>query len=219
MSEYSSELTDPHSLRNRWARWMSDALNPLFAPVYFLLILIWETPALAWNKILGSTVALFFFIALPLWILHRFQRAGRISSLDLEIRHQRIRPYFFALISYAVGWIAMAFIPLEHTIPVLTIIGCYLFNSSLGLVITLRWKISIHTASLTTVIGFAWMMYAYEIIANQQALFLVAMTATILLPLLMLARRKLRVHSWAEIGSGAIIAFILTVIETYVLLI
>ncbi|MGM0587662.1 MAG: hypothetical protein ACQETE_04540 [Bacteroidota bacterium] len=204
--------------KDEWARWISDTFNPLFAPVYLVLILIWEQLQFNWTKLGASLIALLFFVAIPMGVLLWFQSRGHIQSLDLVTRRKRIRPYLLALLSYSVGIYGIYLLNLSNHAIVLSLLLCFLINSLVGFIITLGWKISIHTASLSTVVTFAWLMLYFRIIDSSNALFLIAVVGTMVLPALAWARMHLRVHTRAQIISGIIIAALLTIIETYWLL-
>jgi hypothetical protein len=218
MTDFSTESLQPWPHRDGWARWISDIFNPIFAPVFLVLILLWEQVHVTWPKLTGSALALLFFAIIPLFILFYFRSSGRISDLDMVTRQKRVLPYLLALVSYTVGIYWIYQLQLDNHTVVLTLLFCFLLNSTVGFMITLVWKISIHSASLSTVVTFAWLMYHYRIIDSPTALFGIAIVGTITLPALAWARWHLRVHSTAQLIWGILIAAILTLVETYWLL-
>ncbi len=87
----------------------------------------------------------------------------------------------------------------------------FLINLLVGFLINLTWKISIHTAALTT--AGAIFLFFSQVIALSVSNIFSLIILLLLLPLMIWARLQLRVHTVAELFGGALSGFSLTILE------
>lgn len=138
----------------------------------------------------GWAVAyLLLAIVAPFLYLVRLVQRGAVTDLDVQRREQRPRPLLAAIAATGVGWLALqiggAPLPLRA-------LACGAWGELvLILVITLRWKISIHCA---TAAGLAVLLWGTFNISPALAFVGVATIAW--------SRWRLRRHTWAQTAAG-----------------
>jgi len=84
-------------------------------------------------------------ILVPLGYVVWLLRRGRITDLDVQLREQRARPMIVTIVCTALTGFVLA---LGHAPnPMIVVTGLFCLQMVTILVITLRWKISMHTAT------------------------------------------------------------------------
>lgn len=138
------------------AQFVSVLAHPLFMPSYALGLLILCNPYI--NIMITDSIKQWVFIILTLFtiilpiisavLLKRFRI---IRSLYMQNAEERIWPFIFTLLWYYVGFQLLSKLYLPHSF-LLIMLGAV---SAIGmaLIITLRWKISIHMLGIGGVIG------------------------------------------------------------------
>jgi membrane-associated phospholipid phosphatase len=121
-----------------------------------------------------------------LWLVKR----GAVSDFDLQYREQRTLPYV-ATLAYISTALALQ---LHQHAPALFIALGYASLLEMGLLflVTLRWKISAHTAGAAALAVLAW-----------QLALPIALPLTLAVPLLAWARLRLRRHTLMQTLAGA----------------
>ena len=207
----------------RLANAVSYALNPLiFPPVAFALI-DWHFGASAGQAAATFAVSLVFFGIVPLLYVMGQVRAGRAESLELRDRTSRWRPFLVSIASYAVGALLLAATVESAAFPlVVAFAALYPLNTAGLLLITLRWKISIHMTSLAGFVGvllFAALTVWRDLPAGPEAVLTVAtvVPTLALLPLLMWARVRVGAHTVAQVVAGAAYGLAVPLVELYLI--
>lgn len=200
------------------ARLISDLMNPLVIPPAVLIITSWMAGLSGYNIGSVAVVALFFYLLIPLSLGFYLLRKKRIASLDLPSRKARNPLYAYSIISALAACLCFAFTPeLNH--PLLMMITIvYLINLMIGFLINLRWKMSVHTAALAS--SGAIFLYSYYLSSSSPLLATEILSLTILLvllPLMIWARYRLRIHSLPELFGGVVTGFLLTIVELLLL--
>jgi membrane-associated phospholipid phosphatase len=168
--------------------------NPaIVAAVTFLALLF------AHNVMLPSFVgiSLTFGTVVPLSIIYLLSKRGLISDFFVSEKEERARPFAGAVLSYLVG--SLLFWLLGAPSIVTALMLCYAGNTILMMLITLRWKISVHAS------GIAGPTTA--LIENLGA------WASILILLLIpvgWARMRLKAHTPAQILAGGFVTIAAT---------
>jgi membrane-associated phospholipid phosphatase len=127
-------------------------------------------------------------------------RKGIISDFYAYERMERFIPFIVTIASYTMGTISLILI--NAPAPITALMACYIINGIILLLITFKWKISIHTSGITSPITA-----------------LVYLLGTRLLPLFLLfipvawARVELNAHNKLQVTMGALISTILTWIQ------
>jgi membrane-associated phospholipid phosphatase len=143
-------------------------------------------------------ISLLFATVVPILSLYLFARSGATSGIDVPEKENRPLPFALAMVSYSVGSFLLA---ITHSPALLTaFMLCYLVNTAVMALISLKWKISIHATG----------------IAGPAVILIFALGADAL-PFLLLAipvawaRISLKVHTPMQVAAG----FTLTPVITY----
>lgn len=165
------------------------AAPPVLAVVGVVLVALETATQGAWEW------ALFFAsvaVALPLlyvvWEVYR----GNITDVHVPDRAQRTRPYLVALAASLATWAIFAWYPAPPLFRILALANG--IQALVFFVITLRWKISLHSAAAggLTVLGLA-------------ALSTSGLWLALTVPLIAWARVRLRRHTLAQTVCGALL--------------
>lgn len=196
------------------ARAISDIANPLFIPPvifglvgYFNHIAVEE---MSWMIVLS----LLFYTIIPLSITFYLLKSGKIESLDLPNRKARNKLFIYSVMSSSVGSMILGVYFFFHH-PFLSITAAVFFlNPLIGYFINLKWKLSMHTASVASggAILFTLFYISSPFYTSAAGIFSLLMLL-ILLPLMMWARYYLSIHTFAEIAGGACAGLVLTILE------
>ena len=168
---------------------------PSFACITFLLLL----PLVASeNALVSIALSICFLTVLPLAIVFYFVRKGEV---DWELSSLEKRPKVFGLVTlcYLLNALSLHLINAPHLFRLLSL--CYLLNGIVFTLISLRWKISVHTAGVAGPVTF--LVYAYGIIAS--LLYLLTIPVAI-------CRLKLEKHSIGQALAGICTAIALTIV-------
>lgn len=196
------------------ARLISDLGNPLLMPPAVMLgaCLLLGEPIL--NTLIVVTTAVVCYTLLPFGLTLYLFNTGMIDSLDLPLRETRTVLYAFSIVTAAIAPLVIYFLMLSAH-PFLFILALvFLANLSIAFLLNLKWKVSVHSASVAvagTVYGimFLWQITFFPVIT----LILSLLHLLLLLPVVMWARHHLSVHSVTELLGGTVAGVLLTLIE------
>jgi len=120
-----------------------------------------------------------------LWLLHR----GRVSDLDVQLREERMRPLLFTIACAMLAWLALALggAPLEMVV----VTGGLALQTLIIFGITLRWKISVHSAAAAGAATLAWALAGTKL------------PMLIGVPIIAWSRVRLRRHTVPQTIAGA----------------
>ena len=141
-----------------WA--VSVVLHPLLVPLYVLLLLLAGPTQLAAYpvsiKIYLFLVTALYTAVVPVLAVGVLRSMGRISSLTIDRRHERILPLVIGIICYVLCAVTVSRIPSAMLIRKFLVAGacCELFC----LAVTFRWKISLHLTAQGAVAAFLLLM-------------------------------------------------------------
>jgi len=131
-----------------------------------------------------------------------FKLKGSIKSLHLETTQERRYPFLITAISYMLGYYLLQRLELP-TIFNRVILGATV-SVTLSVIITLGWKISVHSIGIGGIIG--------TLLAMSQILFvdvrLPLIISIIVAGIIGSARLSLKEHSPSQIYSGILIGFL-----------
>jgi len=183
------------------AKIISTLTNPpiICIPLFFIICLcISENIG---EFIVLEVISLIFASILPMVIiLFWAKRLG--TDTDISNRTDRFIPMIIGIISYFIGFLICLLLKLDNFLTILLL--CYALNTGIVLIITTKWKISVHTTGLSGPVGALILL-----IGPFGALF------GILYPVLIFSRVLLNKHTLAQAICGAVQGFFLTVIEIY----
>ncbi|MGA3297616.1 MAG: hypothetical protein ABSD41_09200 [Candidatus Bathyarchaeia archaeon] len=123
---------------------ISIALNPTIIAGFAFLLLVSQQNIQ--TSFLLMTICLTFGTLVPLVMVYQLSRRGIVSDYYVSQKEERAKPFAGAIISYLVG---SGVLLLVNAPPIITaFMLCYAGNTMIMMIITLRWKISIHAAGI-----------------------------------------------------------------------
>jgi membrane-associated phospholipid phosphatase len=185
------------------ARLVSEVFNPLINPIVtFLILALGDQEQRTQNIFLNWIVAITFASGLIFLYIAYLKQKRAIDSTELIIREQRISPLTFAVLSYALGFGVLTMLNAPWLMRGLMF--CYATNTMVVLMITRRWKISIHTTGIAGPLvaltyQFGWML----------------LPLYILIPIVGLARVKMHRHTHLQVFAGGILGVVMTIVQLY----
>jgi membrane-associated phospholipid phosphatase len=182
------------------------AVTNMFSPAIvaaFTFLVLLHLYNVSFPSLVGACLT--FGTLVPLAIIYILSKRGLISDLNVSERSERTIPFAGAILSYTVGGIALWLLRAPPTVTALML--CYAGNTVLMLLITFRWKISVHASGiagpvtvLTEVLG-AWASIFFAL----------------LIPVAW-ARLTLRAHTPTQILAGALVTILATWLQLRVYL-
>ena len=188
------------------AKSISTVTNPpiICIPLFLIicLTLSFGSEGFDWAKFLVlEAVSLVFASILPMAIILFWAKKLNTDS-DISNRSDRYMPLIVGIVSYLIGFIICLVFRLDNFLTCLLL--CYAVNTGVVLLITTKWKISVHTTGLSGPVGALILL-----LGPIGALF------GILYPLLIWSRVTLEKHTLAQAIAGGVQGFFLTVLEMY----
>ena len=208
ISNYKNFKSDNYLItdefKEKLAKFISSATySPILAIPAFLFINLFF---LNFNDFIAITLtSIFFATVVPIAAVLIWSKRNIGVDIDLSKKEDRFYPLIIGIISYLIGTIVLY---VFHAPAIVTILMlCYFLNTLVVLFINLFWKISIHSVGVagpTTAL-----IFAFGPVGSLLGLFI---------PLVMWSRVYLNKHDMSQVIMGAALGFILTTIETYLLL-
>ena len=188
------------------AKTISTFTNPpiICIPLFFIicLVLSFENSSFNFAKfIVLELISLVFASVLPMAIILYWAKKLDTDS-DISNRQDRFMPLIVGIISYFIGFLILLFLNVDNFLTALLL--CYSINTGVVLLITFKWKISVHTTGLSGPVGALILL-----LGPIGALF------AILYPILIWSRVTLEKHTMAQAIAGGVQGFFLTVLEMY----
>lgn len=170
---------------------------PFLAVCTFLYVYLRAQPTPGYGLM---AAAAFFSGVLPILLILYMKRSGIVSEMMVDNKEDRTRPFLGALASYLVGVAALRLMGAPPGMVYL--MACYFVNSLAMMLITLRYKISIHAAGVAG-----------------PAVFLVRLYGLAIWPFLLVAavvswaRYQLEMHSVWQLILGLLVTGLLTYVQ------
>lgn len=188
------------------AKTISTITNPpiICIPLFFIicLVLSFENGMFNFNKfIVLELISLIFASILPMAIIVYWAKKLNTDK-DISNRQDRFTPLVVGIVSYFIGFLVSLALGLSDFLTGLLL--CYSINTGVVLLITAKWKISVHTTGLSGPVGALILL-----LGPIGALF------GILYPILIWSRVTLKKHTLAQAIAGGVQGFFLTVLEMY----
>ncbi|MEZ4867608.1 MAG: hypothetical protein R3C14_40155 [Caldilineaceae bacterium] len=186
--ELIAQLTQ--SRRVRLAYWISQLGSPpLTAAGAALLIGFTLSSAFAWR---WTLVYMVLTILAPCGYIIWLVQTGQVSDFHLPKREQRFRPLLFSLVAAIVAWLLLVQVAAPRLLQILGVVN--LLQTALFFVITLYWKISLHTAAATILAELALVLLGPG-----------AVLFTLSVPLIAWSRIHLERHTVEQTIGGALL--------------
>ena len=178
---------------------------PLLAVATFAYIYLTD-PAGPAPSVLVTAV--FFSGVLPILIIFIQRRSGIVTEMMVNERDERTKPFLGAISSYVLGTFALVYLKAPDSMVYL--MACYLVNSLFMMIITLRYKISIHASGVAGPATFLVHQYGVRL-----------WPLTLVMVVVGWARLELRMHTVGQVAWGVLVTVLLTLtqLELYPLLI
>lgn len=192
--------------RLKIANTISTVTNPpiICIPLFLIICLTLSSSSGGFDLgkfIVLEIVSLVFASVLPMAIiLFWAKRLG--TDKDISNRSDRYMPLIVGIISYFIGFLICLIFNLDNFLTCLLL--CYSINTGVVLVITTKWKISVHTTGLSGPVAALILL-----MGPAGALF------GVLYPILIWSRVLLKKHTLAQAIAGGVQGFFLTVLEMY----
>jgi hypothetical protein len=181
--------------RTKLAEYVSAVMNAPLITLLTFIPLVYRFGEGATVQLLGLTS--FFGCFLPLILVVYMLKRGIISDFYANDRDERFIPFMATILSYTMGTVALMAVRAPEQITAL--MACYIVNGVVLLLITTKWKISIHASGIASPVTA-----------------LVYLLGTRLMPLFLLflpvawARVELKAHDKKQVTAGAVISTVLT---------
>jgi hypothetical protein len=170
---------------------------PIVAAAAFLFLIIMLRPA---NALTLAWITVLFGAVIPLGIVYGLSRRGTIPDIWASQRETRIIPFSGAVASYMLGSLALV---LTRSPAIITsLMLCYLGNTFIMMLISLRWKISVHASGM-----------AGPCTALVYSLGAVAVPLLLLIVPVGWARIMLKAHTVRQVVAGALVTVLLTWVQ------
>ena len=177
---------------------ISVALNPTIIAGFAFLILVSRQSIQ--TSFLLMIVCLTFGTLVPLVMVHQLSKRGIVSDYYVSQKEERAKPFAGAMISYLVGSGVLFLVNAPAIVTAFML--CYAGNTMIMMIITLRWKISIHAAGVAA--AATGLIYAIGVWA--------ALFFTLLLPVGW-ARVRLKAHTPLQMLAGGLVTIAATWIQ------
>ena len=170
---------------------------PFLAVCTFLYVYLRAEPTPDYGLMVAAA---FFSGVLPILLILYMKRSRIVSEMMVDNEADRTKPFLGALASYFLGVAALLFMGAPNTMVFL--MACYFVNSLAMMLITLRYKISIHAAGVAG-----------------PAVFLVRLYGLAIWPFLLVAafvswaRYQLEMHTFWQLLLGLLVTGLLTYVQ------
>jgi membrane-associated phospholipid phosphatase len=176
---------------------------PSFTIIIFAIFAFTLEQEILKQFILFSTALVFGFI-MPVIMFAAFRKKGLIADIDAKVKEERTYPFTLSILFYLSGLLILIY----YGIDIISIAFwfCYISNTLLVIVINRYWKISAHMMGASG--PFAALVFVFG---------MPALPFIILLIFIGWARIKLECHTLSQVLAGALIAFISTYMQLYLI--
>jgi len=159
-------------------------------------------------------ISIFFYTLAPFAATFYLLSNNYISSLDLPERTSRNRLFVISIGCAAIVFLCFSLLNGNAPWIIAAISFVFLINPLVGFLVNFIWKMSIHTAALSSAGAIFLFLAKFNILPALSDAYILSLTILLLLlPLMIWARYRLSIHTMAELFGGALAGFILTMLE------
>ena len=192
--------------RHKIADTVSTITNPpiITIPLFLIIciVLSFENGAFDFGKfIVLELISLIFASILPMAIIVFWAKKINTDK-DISNREDRFIPLIIGIVSYFIGVLVSLILNADNFLTLLLL--CYAVNTGVVLLITSKWKISVHTTGLSGPIAALILL-----LGPLGAVF------GVIYPIVIWARVLLKKHTLSQAICGGVQGFFLTVLEMY----
>ncbi|MGX8693893.1 MAG: hypothetical protein ACSW71_03200 [Methanobrevibacter sp.] len=173
---------------------------PLFLIICY--VLSFENGVFNMSKFIElEVISLVFSSILPMAIIVYWAKKLNTDK-DISNRKDRFTPLIVGVVSYFIGFFISLILNVDYFLTLLLL--CYAVNTFIVMLITSKWKISVHTTGVSGPVAALILL-----LGPVGALF------AIIYPVVIWSRVTLEKHTLAQAICGAVQGFFLTVLEMY----
>lgn len=192
---------------HKLAKTISAFTNPpiITIPLFLIIciVLSFENGGFDFNKfIIMELISLVFASVLPMAII-LFWAKKINTDRDISNREDRFIPLIIGIVSYFIGVLVSLALNADNFLTLLLL--CYSVNTGVVLLITFKWKISVHTTGISGPVAALILL-----LGPFGAVF------GVIYPIVIWARVLLKKHTLAQAICGGVQGFFLTVFEMYI---
>jgi len=185
---------------------VSYVVNPLILPPLVYAMVLAHMGASRIDVLWGAGIGLVFLALVPLTYVGWMRLQGRIESLEIRDRSKRTEPFLVVLGAglAALGMVLGIEITGQRLLAAL--VGCHVLNTVVLFLITTRWKISVHCASVAgaeATLGFVQSHVPGTVLSPAVVGNGVLAGGAVLVGLVLWARIRSRAHTFWQAGAGA----------------
>ena len=189
----------------RLAHLISIIFNPVFvSTIVFPILIVTADGVMTQERTVFLAIVILFTSIVPLAHVAFLMRRGKVDSFDVDVRLKRLGPLAVGVAGYIAAFAGLSL--LQAPAIVRGLMFCYAVNTLLVLLITRRWKVSIHATGISGPL----VALSYHFGAATVPLYL-------LIPIIGGARIVLRKHSVAQVVAGVAIGLALTAFQLHYL--
>lgn len=194
-------LPDSLALQPRagWSKQLAHYVSILFSPPLTLLtaaiLIVVHLPSPETRLLAGWYAA--FVLLTPLLFIAWLKRRGWVSDFDLSVRQERIAPMLLAWLGLLAGWLALQRADAPRLLLAFALL--HLCQGAIFVLITLFWKISLHTTAVASLTTLWW--------AISGSVFLLWL-ALPLIPLVAWSRVRLGRHTTNQTIAGTLLGIL-----------
>ncbi|MCK4354282.1 MAG: phosphatase PAP2 family protein [Dehalococcoidia bacterium] len=189
-------------MRKQVAKLTSNIINPFLTGAVLILLISLSAAGSALEAIKRALILIALNI-LPIFLFVVWLvRHNRLDGIFASVHKQRVRIYGMAIILVGVSCIILFF--LKAPLILLAFFVASFSVSVIFMCINLRWKVSVHTASIAAAVAILFILYGSR-----------AMAFIVLVPLVGWGRVELEYHSLSQVAAGALLAPLILVVEFY----
>lgn len=193
------------------ARLLSGLFHPIVMPIYGLFVIFHSGTFLELTPIvIKKLVYLIVFVTtvmLPLSLLPLLRSQRLISGFEMSQHRERILPLFLTSIFYSLGYYLIQRLPVSGAISFFLLAG--IVTLLLVLIISVKWKISLHMTGIGGVLGLILAM-AIRFSAPDRNFFMIVLLAS---GLLAYSRLRLNAHTPLQVYCGLALGFFTVLIS------
>lgn len=203
------------SVPTRLSRMLSVVLHPLFVPSYVLLLVLLGPTQLSYYpasvKFYLLWVTALYTAVIPLLAAGLLRSLGRISSMAIDRRRERILPLAIGIVCYVLCAVTVARIPSAMLVRKFLVAGacCELFC----LAVTCYWKISLHLTAQGAVAAFL-LLVTFGSVGNLTGAFALSILCA---GALASARLWLGCHNICQVAAGYAGGFVVATLAVLLL--
>ena len=188
--------------KNKIARIVSTILVPPSFTIIIFTIFAFVLESETLQRNITILVAFIFGFSALIILFVFFIKRGRIVDLDASVKEERTIPFLISVGFYTVG-LTLLIIFKVHIISI-AFWFCYISNTLVTILVNKYWKISAHSMAAAGTLAAATYVFGPIALIFTAVVFLVGWS-----------RIQLKVHNFAQVITGILLAFLSTYIQMF----